>query len=77
MIRAVLWDKQHLNGPTVLLGLGKENMARLHEGQPVLVNLKHLDPVGPDTALPDINIVITLEKDLQGFLDDQEKGEKH
>jgi hypothetical protein len=74
MIRAVLWDKRHENPPTVLLGLEAVNMARLQEGQPVMVNLKHLDPDGPDTQLPDINIVITLEKDLKAFLDDHEKG---
>jgi hypothetical protein len=74
MIRAVLWDKQHTNPPTVLLGLGAENLARLKEGKPVLVNLRHLDPDGPDTQLPDINIAITLEHDLQGFLEEHKKN---
>jgi hypothetical protein len=73
MIRAVLWDKKHLNPPTVLLGLGADNMVRLQEGKPILVNLKHLDPDGPETELPDINIAITLERDLYGFLEEHKK----
>jgi hypothetical protein len=72
MIRAVLWDKKREGIPTVLFGLDAQNIARLQEGQPILVNLKHLDPDGPDTELPDINIAITLEKDLQAYMQDHE-----
>lgn len=58
MIRAVLYDR---GKPIVVLGLSEENMVRLHAGQPVQVNLKHLDPNGPPTDLPDIEVVIAFD----------------
>jgi hypothetical protein len=43
----------------VLLGLEPQNLDRLREGQPVRVNLRHLDPGGnPLDELPDIDVVI-------------------
>jgi hypothetical protein len=43
----------------VLLGLEPQNMDRLREGQPVRVNLRHLNPGGaPVEELPDIDVVI-------------------
>ena len=61
MIRAVLRDVRS-GKATVLLGLGAENMDRLAAGEPVKVNLRHLDPTTNGmTDLPDIDIVIAFD----------------
>lgn len=45
--------------PTVLLGIDPENFDRLREGQPIRVNLRHLNPDGePVEALPDLDVAI-------------------
>ena len=44
--------------PLVLLGLEPQNLDRLREGQPIRVNLRRLNPEGPDTDLPDIDVVV-------------------
>ena len=60
MIRAFLHGD---NGkPIVLLGLGEDNMARLRHGEPIRVNLRHLDPTGQGvTELPDVDVVIAFD----------------
>lgn len=48
-----------VNGrPTVILGLTPENLRRMAEGQPAQVNLRDLDPDGPPTPLPDVDVLI-------------------
>jgi hypothetical protein len=43
----------------VVLGLEPVNIARLEDGEPIRVNLRHLDPRGPEVPeLPDLDIVI-------------------
>lgn len=37
----------------VILGLSRENTTRLHDGQPILVNARNIDP-----RLPDVDIAI-------------------
>lgn len=44
--------------PCVLLGLEPENIARLLAGEPIELNLQHLDPTGDPVPLPDIDVVI-------------------
>ena len=45
--------------PFVMLGLDAQNLARVREGQPIQVNLRHLDPDGPPVEqLPDLNVII-------------------
>jgi hypothetical protein len=44
--------------PVVMLGLDAQGLNRLREGQPIQVNLRHLDPTGAPTDLPDIDVVI-------------------
>jgi hypothetical protein len=44
--------------PLIMLGLDPQNLNRLREGQPIRVNLRRLHPGGPDTVLPDINVVV-------------------
>lgn len=68
---------QQANGtPFVMLGLEPANMDRLREGQPIRVNLRHLDPDGPPVEqLPDLEVVIffagTDEKQaLQKMIED-------
>lgn len=43
---------------TVVLGLDPDNLTRLAQGEPVRVNLRDLDPDGPPTSLPDIDVMI-------------------
>jgi len=56
MIRALLTQKD--GKPLVLLGLEPVNLNRLREGQPIKVNLRQLDPDGPPTDLPDIDVAV-------------------
>lgn len=45
--------------PTVILGLEPENVRRMTKGQPIRVNLRHLDPYGPEAPqLPDVDVLI-------------------
>ena len=45
--------------PFVFLGLEPQNINRLREGQPIKVNLRHLDPDGPPVEqLPDVDVII-------------------
>lgn len=44
--------------PTVVLGLAAENMARMTRGEPIKVNLRTLNPSGPPTALPDVDVIV-------------------
>jgi hypothetical protein len=62
MIRAVLTPKGG-EPESVILGLDEVNIQRLREGKPIHVNLHHLDPDGPPTKLPNINIVIAYDND--------------
>lgn len=62
MIRAVLTPKGG-EPETVLLGLDEENISRLRNNKPIKVNLLHLDPDGPPTKLPNLNIVIAYDND--------------
>lgn len=56
MIRA-LGTGPH-NQPVVILGLTTDNLERLAASRPIRLNLHYLDPDGPPTRLPDIDIVI-------------------
>jgi hypothetical protein len=74
MIRAVLTPKGG-EPETVILGLDEVNIQRLRDNKPIRVNLHHLDPDGPPTKLPNINIVIVYDNaDFREFLE-QAKAE--
>jgi hypothetical protein len=45
----------------VVLGLGPINIRRLEKGEPILVNLRKLDPHGQATRLPDIDVLIAFD----------------
>jgi hypothetical protein len=62
MIRAVLTPHDG-SPPTVVLGLDEENITRLHKNKPIFVNLHHLDPGGPPTKLPNINVVLAFDNE--------------
>jgi hypothetical protein len=68
MIRAILTP--HDGSPaTVVLGLDDENIRRLLDNKPIHVNLLHLDPGGPPTNLPDLNVVLAYDNaDLREWL---------
>jgi hypothetical protein len=52
--------------PIVLLGLLPENLERLQANEPIAVNLRHLDPDGPELpGMPDIEVRVF-------FADEQE-----
>jgi hypothetical protein len=53
--------------PLVLLGLDDTNLARLKQDQPIVVNLRHLNPDDPDneTDLPDIDVSIFFAGDYE------------
>lgn len=73
MIRAVLTPKGG-EPETVILGLDEENMRRLRDNKPIKVNLHHLDPDGPPTKLPNLNIVIAYDNDeFREFLEEARK----
>lgn len=57
--------------PTVVLGLEPVNMARLARGEPIKVNLRMLDPDGPPTSLPDVDLYVaaTATDDWQAFIE--------
>ena len=46
--------------PVVMLGLDPQNLNRLREGQPIVVNLARLNPDedAEPTGLPDIDVVV-------------------
>ena len=48
----------NLDRPTVVLGLDAVNFGRIARGEPIKVNLRDLDPDGPPTGLPDIDVLI-------------------
>jgi hypothetical protein len=41
-----------------MVGLDPVNLERMARGEPVELNLRNIDPGGPTTVLPDIDIVI-------------------
>ncbi len=59
MIRALMHTDE--GKPIVLLGFGPENMRRLQGGEPIRFNLKHLDPSGAETDLPDVDVLIVFD----------------
>jgi hypothetical protein len=51
--------RQKNGRPVVALGLEPQNLSRLREGQPIVVNLRNLDPDGPPVnELPDLDVLI-------------------
>lgn len=54
----------------VILGLDPENVERLLKGEPIRVNLNELDPDGPPTGLPDIDVYVaaTDTEDWRRFI---------
>lgn len=56
---------------TVVLGLEPVNLERLTKGEPIKVNLRNLDPDGPPTPLPDIDVYIaaTDTDDWEKFIE--------
>lgn len=74
MIRAVLTPKGG-EPETIILGLDEVNITRLKDNKPIKVNLHHLDPDGPPTNLPNINIVIAYDNDeFRDFLEEVKNG---
>ena len=59
-----------LTGQTwVLLGLRRDNMDRLQQGQPIRLNLEKLDP-----SLPNVDIIVAFDDGrLEGLLKERKR----